>query len=166
VKELCALWNASYDVDFEYVDGIQSISRAVLNLNPVNFELHNIFQAFYSYFSVFTGMVDLLLGNITMHNMGPNQYSAGWLESSQALSSTGPFACPEMSPDYWFQNGPTELRNYSLANGVFNRPPSMCRNGTLARAVEDLFVNITISMLATNNTSVYTITSYAYSLNC
>jgi hypothetical protein len=67
---------------FEYVDGTQSISRAVLNLNPVNFELHNIFQAFYSYFGVFTGMTDLLHGNIMMGKANSDYYSVS-LESTR-----------------------------------------------------------------------------------
>ena len=102
---------------FEYVDGTQGISRTVPDLNPVIFELNDFSQALYSYFSVFTGMTDLLHGNITMGKANSDYYSVT-LESSQALSSTGLFACPEMSPDYWFQNGLIELRNYSLANGV------------------------------------------------
>jgi hypothetical protein len=104
---------------FDYVDGTQSISRTVPDLNQVIYELSDFSQALYSYFSVFTGMTNLLHGNITMGKANSDYYSVT-LESSQALSSTGLFACPEMSPDYWFQNSPIELRNDNLTNGIFN----------------------------------------------
>ena len=39
----------------------------------------------------------------------------------------------------------------NISNNLFTKPPWMCRNQTLLKAIEDLANNITISMLSSPN---------------
>lgn len=79
-------------------------------------------------------------------------------ESSKVLL-TALSACQDLVPSYWYDSANltnwTDMLGYSgyrelYAPAAFNKPPWMCRNQTLALAVEDLFNNIKIAMVATN----------------
>jgi hypothetical protein len=168
---VCILGNASYEVGFEYVDGVQSVSQSTNDFTPLFMRTYgNESPASYydpaveSYVAVFTALTGLLSGNITMqldpietNNGVPGNISLEIsTETSKALL-TGLIACDDMAPTYWFDNMwqfETEIEKYELQdnssyvpNDLFDKPSWMCRNRTLAPAIEDLFNNITISML-------------------
>lgn len=126
-------------------------------------------QSTTSYVAVFTALSSLLSGNITLSL--EDDFDAGTTNLGiEAMSSkvllTALSACPEAVPSYWFND--TNLDSISidrpgeeghLINATvpvythaieFDQPASLCRNKTLMRAIEDLFNNITISMLAAN----------------
>ncbi|KAF8865658.1 hypothetical protein BDZ45DRAFT_736227 [Acephala macrosclerotiorum] len=172
---VCILGNASFELGFEYVDGVQSVSRNITDFKPVymvslaeelNLIRHltggRLWPEIPAYGSIFTAFTNLLSGNITM------AMSDGWrgtheatilemaTQSSKAML-TGLISCEDMAPDFWFD--PKNMDRYFAPNynitghahtDVFEQPSWMCRNGTLAPAIEDLFNNITISMLSAN----------------
>jgi hypothetical protein len=89
-------------------------------------------------------------------------------DSSSRVLLTGLTACEDFTDNFWTHNPITRSSSGALplfsnesdygthdglgvtnyTNDVFTKPAWMCRNRTLARAIEDLSQNITISMLS------------------
>jgi hypothetical protein len=77
-------------------------------------------------------------------------------ETSKALKK-GLIVCEDMAHTYWFNNTwefVTEIEKYEneanssyTRNDSFDKPSWICRNRTVAPAIEDLLSNLTISML-------------------
>lgn len=65
----CALWNATYDVDFEWISGIQQIKGTHQALNEVQFpnETGNVVSDMsqHAYSAVFWALADQLVGQMT-----------------------------------------------------------------------------------------------------
>jgi hypothetical protein len=80
-------------------------------------------------------------------------------EETSKLLLTALCACPDAAPSYWYDSAAVTNWTWFLDySGVvnytppvaFDKPSWLCRNRTLALAIEGLFNNITVSMLATN----------------
>jgi hypothetical protein len=170
---VCLLGNASYDVAFEYVNGARSVSRKTVEFTPlwmpvvggwdaVNYSTSPpISTSIYSYVAVFTALTSILSGNVTLSVNVINgtrgtalQWGMGLEEETCKVLRTALSACPDMVPSYWFNDTIFEPISGATQNYTppveFNKPAWLCRNQTLAPAIEDLFNNITISMLAAN----------------
>jgi hypothetical protein len=98
-------------------------------------------------------------------------------DSSSRVLLTGLTACEDFTDNFWTHNpisrsgndelpvfanesnygnygdvkGISGFGNNNYTNDVFTKPAWMCRNRTLARAIEDLSQNITISMLSASD---------------
>ncbi|CZR61875.1 uncharacterized protein PAC_11772 [Phialocephala subalpina] len=170
---VCVLGNASFELDFGYVSSIQSVSRNITDFRPLYMisefgELNGIRRAtagllwpeLPAYGSIFTALVNVLSGNITLAMSTMWGADATILEVESQTSRamlTGLIACEDMTPNFWFDI--ENMDRYFAPNNnisghahtdIFEQPSWMCRNGTLAPAIEDLFNNITISMLSAN----------------
>jgi hypothetical protein len=153
---VCTLGNATRTARFNFVDGEQTVTYGDLHnfepifvprdgylqssLNsshlPINFEV-------YSYMAVYLSFAEMLIGNVTLVLGNATQVTPQIYHGSKVLL-TGLQACGEFSDSYWVQKYPSNAY-------LFNEPEYMCRNRTLARAIEDLSANITISMMASSN---------------
>jgi hypothetical protein len=192
---VCLMGNASYDVNFDFVDGIQSLVRhttsdfepivvmrsggggsgsAMQNgilPGPYNGTSHTAFEL--SYMAVWEAFTSMISGNISMGYFGLMDQSlkgTGFNLTLRDISSrvllSGLSACDEIAHNYWdgfpvalekpeespavFFNS-IEKAKSNISNQFFDKPAWMCRNRTLANAIEDLAANITISMLSSSN---------------
>jgi hypothetical protein len=103
-----------------------------------------------TYVGIFTAFTNMLSGNISLAPYENPDVLAVEEMSSKVLESSL-FACEDVMPTFWIDYWNTTL-GYSTSDvsSVFTGTPWMCRNKTLALAMEDLFNNITISMLSLN----------------
>jgi hypothetical protein len=154
---VCVLTNAQFDVSVRFEQGAQSVRvNEIKNIGPFYYNftsdvyttLHD--SAYQNIFKAFTSMIN---GNVTM-----NVDSIIAEDTSQILT-TNLLSCPELNLTKFQQDSDAALpwlfikdelqfqkfANFSLA---FPSEPSDCRNGSLARALEDLANNVTLSMLS------------------
>ncbi|KAL3434677.1 hypothetical protein BDV09DRAFT_185593 [Aspergillus tetrazonus] len=153
---VCQLWNTSYVVGLSFDDGIQT-------LTPISVD-----HVAYSNWTAGAGSSSLLEdigptvngGFCVVRMLFSGLIQGDWLTGSTgsvaeniisqtaftklSIAQTGLFACPEMwnTSDYDYLHGDSSTTS--------------CRNGTLARAIEDLSQNFTYSLLSLNaaNTTV------------
>ncbi|MCJ1403048.1 hypothetical protein MMC11_006270 [Xylographa trunciseda] len=160
---VCSLTNTSFDLDIEFLNGTQSITqREIYTVSPwtptelTSTESNVQDQA---YLTTFVTFVNTLSGNVTLQQAFGTELSLK-LDDSNVLN-TALSACPEFT--LWFDTTtfrPTNSSIYginlsgNITNYVFPNDPSICRNGSLPRAIEDLANNITISMLGNADLTV------------
>ncbi|KAL4760738.1 uncharacterized protein BDW70DRAFT_150635 [Aspergillus foveolatus] len=136
---VCRLWNTSYVVGLSFDDGIQT-------LTPISVD-HDIGPTvnwgFYVVHMLFSGLIqgDWLTGSTGSVAENITSQTAF---TKLSIAQTGLFGCPEM----WNTSA------YDYLHG--DSSTTSCRNGTLARAIEDLSQNFTYSLLSLNaaNTTV------------
>ncbi|KAL2861718.1 hypothetical protein BJX68DRAFT_223128 [Aspergillus pseudodeflectus] len=158
---VCQLWNTSYVIDMHFTNGIQTLTPisvdhvayanwsgrdASLTVQPSHVVSDPTVNAgFYVTHLMFSG---LLQGQLVMTKRGgltenrTASTSAPFTDTS--LAQTGLFACA----DIW------NTSSYGYPYG--DDANTLCRNGTLAQAIEDLSHNFTYSLLSLNggNTTV------------
>ncbi|PHH75450.1 hypothetical protein CDD82_4449 [Ophiocordyceps australis] len=149
---ICQLYNTSFEVFIKYENGIQSITpRSIQYLDVQEWELksgdelirdeNNTRAAWWIIHRLFA---DFLLGNITLTSHGLFR-----IESTSVMRS-GLAGCAEM------KNGIDLSEDLLATNDITNYNPGLCRNQTMARAIEDLSRNFTYSLMApTHNLSHY-----------
>lgn len=150
----CMLWNTSYTVLFSSAGAEQSTSITRMerteevhingSMSAINFTLSQ--RAYKGYSEAF---MELLTGSISpaegiYRDYSKSGESSSYTESScnkgpKELLSTTLAYCPEFDPLY---NGTGRREN-----------PTMCRNGTLLKAIEDLSLNVTLSLLSSPDLS-------------
>lgn len=170
---VCMAVNASFDIGFEYSNGVGSISHQNIRVLPADGTDQDLngtngidlsYDAVYgnssssAYFTSFLALGSNIFGNVSLENT--NQGCKGGpqagcdkanspfdlqVETSRA-ALTGLIACDEIAHNYWYDT-------YNIPSNESNFPsePWMCRNRTLARGIEDLANNLTISMLSSTN---------------
>ncbi|KAE9377871.1 hypothetical protein N431DRAFT_500616 [Stipitochalara longipes BDJ] len=138
------------------------ILEEVLSNNATPHIQHVIPPSTYSYMSVYTAFTGTLSGNVTLAiwdnqttpalNANDSTYTLSVAEQTSHVLTTGLGACQDTVPSAWFNtlNLTKQGLNFSdpAADRAFDKPSWMCRNKTLGAALEDLFQNMTISMLA------------------
>ena len=156
---VCSLVNASFHVVFNYTNGMGRVIEQNVAILPgapemnttavnVRFEdLRGDLKLLKSpYFSTFKLFGNELFGNASLSRTLRDTYLA---EASTKLLRTGLASCDEIAHNHWYQTLGLD------ANGTkFPGEPWWCRNRTLARGIEDLANNITISMLSSANLTV------------
>lgn len=185
---ICTMGNATYDINFNYINSAQSISHnAIGDIEPIAIPFlpaKDLEPRIYAYAGVFIAFTSMLSGNVTTIT-GHDQFAAAatndysdvneplrifqW-DSSSNILRTGLTGCDDFRDNFWADhpiatsyilNSSTTSKfvtvipdDYAgnVTNSVTFKDPSLCRNRTLARAIEDLAHNITISMLATGFT--------------
>lgn len=143
-------------------------TQDVINEGPYNRKYHTGFEL--SYMSVWESFTSMISGNITFSYFGLSgdgsgtpgtKYNLTLRDISSRALLTGLSACDEIMHNSW-ENVPltakdpdqdpgeffAEARASGVKNGFMEKPAWMCRNSSLALAVEDLLGNITISMLS------------------
>ncbi|TVY17514.1 hypothetical protein LARI1_G004665 [Lachnellula arida] len=165
---ICTLGNATREVNFHFVDGVQTISYGELQgFAPlyVWYTRNNFFDVDldrWPYVAVYLGLTNLLSGNITTQLQVLNdQFGYNTLvDSSSRVLLTGLDACRDFTENTWSthpisrilsENGSIQRSEGRFYNNLFDKHPSSCRNHTLERAIEDLATNITISMMTSSN---------------
>ena len=171
---LCTAVNASFDVGFNFSNGAGSVSHQVVQVLPARDSNGSLvgtsaldlsYTAVYSgdsgiaaFFTSFLALGSNIFGNISLENTKAGckgDTKAGCIAANspfqlQAVSSraslTGLVACDEIARNYWY-----DIYNISSNASNFPSEPWMCRNQTLARGIEDLANNLTISMLSSAN---------------
>ncbi|KAL4899019.1 hypothetical protein BDW74DRAFT_164112 [Aspergillus multicolor] len=162
---VCQLWNTSYVVDMRFVNDIQTLTP--ISVDPIAYANWNGTEAartvqpsytpsspsvnagFHVIHLMFSGLLqgELVVGKrggllITDTDTDTTSNIAPFTDIS--LAHTALFTCPDIS-------------NTSSYNNQFGTSfPNLCRNGTLAHAIEDLSHNFTYSLLSLNggNTTV------------
>lgn len=157
---VCQLWNTSYTVNLTFTNGIRTLTPISTNpLTPANWSStaamsvllpdHQDTPANGGYYVIHKLFSGLIKHNIVIGSTGSlldDSSSAVLATSPLSVTQTGLWSCPESwnSSDYMESD---VSRSYSTA---------LCRNKTLARALEDLSHNFTYSLLSLNaaNTTV------------
>lgn len=145
VNITCQLRNVSYSVDFAFEQGIPSIKISALALEPVlNYSIFTAIDQLppngsRAYLSMFLALADLLNGEFGFR---PGSNANGMDGGNLSVLATGLIACPEIVDANHARN--------PIATGPWDKtsPSWMCRNGSLAAAIEDLSHNFTLSMLS------------------
>jgi hypothetical protein len=161
---ICTLGNGTRTANFNFVDGEQTISYSDLrDFDPV-FAPRQIFlnvpdgnttkqidvdYQLHSYMSVYLPLQNMLSGNLTMWIPWTSP-TPPFLADQSFVLRTGLDACDSIKNNTWSQN---------YTNDLFEKPDYMCRNRSLARAIEDLAANVTISMMTSSDLT------YVYSVN-
>lgn len=150
---VCTLGNATRTAQFSFVDGTQTVRYGELqDFEPVfvpkngNLQINSstsrvglVNDEVYSYMAVFQSLAAKLIGSVTiLLGTGPGAYQ------TSSILLTGLSACEEFSDNLWTQDYP----DYQY---IFNEPAYTCRNKTVAKAIEDLSANITISLMSSSN---------------
>ncbi|KAJ5436849.1 hypothetical protein N7445_007734 [Penicillium cf. griseofulvum] len=155
---VCQLWNTSYVVDLHFTNGIRTltpistkhVARAnwdersgeltTTNLSPLASDVNGGFYLTHLLFS------DLLKSTMLISSIGSlttiltsTLQSSNWGSPTRSIQQTGLFSCP----DVWNSTDYIGLRLAPLST-------TLCRNKTLARAIEDLSHNFTYSLLSLN----------------
>jgi len=155
---VCALANASLDLEVQFLNGVQNVFQrnvtTVNNWSPsiVAYDVDSV------YMTTFVALVNILYGNVTLQPAYGIELGLH-MDDSNVLN-TALSACPEFS--FWFNGyGPAVNQTIfgvdlaaNLTNYIFPSETWICRNGSLARAIEDLASNMTISMLSNPNPTV------------
>ena len=160
---VCSLSNTSFLLDIEILDKVQAIiQREVQTVNPwtptnsTSVEANVQDQA---YLSTFFTFVNTLSGNVSLQQSSGDELSLK-LDDSNVMN-TALSACPEFM--LWFDtpsfsDPKSSIYGINLSgnitNNIFPDNVSICRNGSLLRAIEDLANNITISMLGSADLTV------------
>ncbi|KAB8223226.1 hypothetical protein BDV33DRAFT_228673 [Aspergillus novoparasiticus] len=158
---VCQLWNTSYVVNMHFINGIQTLTpisvdhvayanwskgEASSSAAPSYSELDPTVNAgFYIIHMILSGLLQGELVQSKRAGVWENKTVASTTTyTDTSLAYTGLFACPELwnTSSFYYTHG--------------NDSTSLCRNGTLAQAIEDLSHNFTYSLLSLNggNTTV------------
>jgi len=165
--------NASFSVDFEFSNGLGAVRSQIieilpptgasnttaLDINPENTALDtnvaDISNA--AYYSSLVAFGSNLFGNVSLENSTNTCITPGCnrplylAEASSHVLETGLIACDDIAHNYWYSTYGSQNPNLNVTK--FPSEPWMCRKRTLARGIEDLANNITISMLSPSNFS-------------
>ncbi|KAF3401870.1 hypothetical protein F1880_009736 [Penicillium rolfsii] len=157
---VCQLWNTSYTVHQTFTNGVRTLTPiSTTPLTPANWSSmagksvllpgHQDTSAnggYYVIHQLFSGLIkhNIVIGSTgSVLDASPSSVLA---TSPLSVTQTGLWSCPEIwnSSDYL---------GLSLSR---SNPTVLCRNKTLARALEDLSHNFTYSLLSLNaaNTTV------------
>ncbi|RDW60438.1 uncharacterized protein DSM5745_10896 [Aspergillus mulundensis] len=149
---VCQLWNTSYVVDMTFTNSIQTLtpisaehvapanwsreegSNSLLNKNLRAPEVN---PGFFTVHLLFSGLIQGTLYASVSMELTENKTSSSMTPfTTMSIVQSGLFACPDMwnTSAYVYGNDETTL----------------CRNRTLARAIEDLSHNFTYSLLSLN----------------
>lgn len=143
----CQLRNASYNVEFEFSNGIQSTIIQKLELeSSLDFNSSSLVSRLpinggQAYLSMFLALTNLLSGTVGGQD---GASSAGLLGGGLPVLNTGIMACPEVIQG-WMNFPDQDVP--PLNETTF---PWMCRNGSVAKAVEDLANNFTLSLMSSS----------------
>jgi hypothetical protein len=153
---VCQLWNTSYVVSLNFIDGIQALTP--ISTTPTafaNWNRQDGEQSPYPSYSKFSGVnagfyvLHLLFGDMLRRQLrtgASGSFSEMLPDNSRpsmSITQTGLFACP----DLWHSSA------YETAQVTTIRDTTRCRNHTLARAIEDLSHNFTYSVLGLKSAS-------------
>ncbi|KAL2837254.1 hypothetical protein BJY01DRAFT_46869 [Aspergillus pseudoustus] len=153
---VCQLWNTSYVVGLNFIDGIEALTpisttpTAFANwntddgqrsLDPSFSELSGANAGFYVLHMLFGDLLHLQLRTGMLGSF--SQMLPDESRPSISITQTGLFSCP----DVW--NSPV----YQMAQMTTIGDITLCRNRTLARAIEDLSHNFTYSVLSLHSAS-------------
>jgi hypothetical protein len=151
----CQLRNASYSVDFTFVQGTRSVTISNLTLEPlVEFSqrwrtIDDIFKdGARAYLSMQLALETLLTGEIGYHLATGHNALQG---ANLPFVKTGLLACPEII-DAW-KNSEGAGSNSPIPQFSEITSPDMCRNGSLHKAIQDLSHNFTLSLLSSSSFS-------------
>ncbi|KAF4631023.1 hypothetical protein G7Y89_g7116 [Cudoniella acicularis] len=172
---LCSQVNASFTILVEPLNGEQTITyQDVAILNSIDECLIRTAEVnttkgaadmeigvmdFGSYFLLFQRLSSIINGNLTLSTTGfdgiDNSFWFEYHSENTNIIKTTLAACSEIVNNYW-QTNPEKIlapAGWTLVDSNYPIlvPPPRCRNGTIARAVEDLANNITVSMLSSPN---------------
>jgi len=146
---VCTLYDGIRTVFFNFTGNSQAISYGELRkFQPIFLpmpdslsipDLNISMEYASSYSAVYKAMVSILSGWVLIIQDGSGTFTKG--DETSQIGMTGLDACEE------FQNNGWEPDNST----IFTKPRYMCRKNNLARAIEDLSANITISMLTESN---------------
>jgi hypothetical protein len=153
---VCSLYNASYNVGFDYPNGVQNITHRTVTFE--NEWTSNISSADggTNYAGVFASIAPMLYGNVSILRydcqLKGNKTTCYMLaDTSSKILSSGVVSCPEFTHSFWQNNVANGNSPSEQPDGSFAAFSSWeCRNHSVALALEDLFANFTISLLSTN----------------
>ena len=164
---ICTLGNATRDVHFNFTNSKQDIWYGPLkDFEPLFVPQSGFMGApnatppfdAHTYMAVFVSLTNMLSGNVTTELQTVEPRSIQMIDQSSRVLLTGLSACEEFTSNSFskapiWANLTSELDKPEVYHGaftddLFEKPEWMCRNRTLARAIEDLATNITISMMS------------------
>ncbi|KAJ1706192.1 hypothetical protein NYO67_11637 [Aspergillus flavus] len=158
---VCQLWNTSYVVDMHFTNGIQTLTP--ISVDHVAYANWSEGAASSSAAPSYPGLdptvnagfyiMHMILSGLLQGELVQSKRAGVWENKTVASTTTytdtsfaytGLFSCPELwnTSSYYYSHG--------------NDSTGLCRNGTLAQAIEDLSHNFTYSLLSLNggNTTV------------
>ncbi|KAJ5158985.1 uncharacterized protein N7500_008636 [Penicillium coprophilum] len=160
---VCQLWNTSYVVNLNFTNGVRSLTPvSTKQVAPANWDSRagsytslepqgpGVNGGFYLTHLLFSRIMQstLYISSVgTLESVLTSSIPDDTLTFTQlSIMQSGLFACPEL----W---NSSEYKSMLMG---FDDSTTLCRNKTLARAIEDLSHNFTYSLLSLNaaNTSV------------
>jgi hypothetical protein len=174
---VCQMANASYDIHIETLNGVQTVTTNSVEMLPeynqtylengdsdcADWDTEAYCTVIYlsrpqmNYIGWYGALANLLNGNLSLNAHKPSGDGDNYNFATKLVQQTGLSSCPELSNNYWTKYCQTvgaslDLCAESGADATTKyfpaAEPYFCRNGSLARAIEDLANNITISLLS------------------
>jgi hypothetical protein len=158
---VCQLWNTSYTANLTFTNGVRTLTPISTDLlAPANWsstaamsvlldDHHDpaVNGGYYIIHKLFSGLIkhSIVIGSTgSLFDASPS--TTVLATSPLSVTQTSLWACPEL----WNSS------DYTILNPASEKSTVLCRNKTLARALEDLSHNFTYSLLSLNaaNTTV------------
>ncbi|KAF2674051.1 hypothetical protein BT63DRAFT_366381 [Microthyrium microscopicum] len=148
---VCSLWNATYDLSFEFQNGTQAITKNDIQLlNTVHYPKSDPYRVTdvqqLSYSAVFWVLADQLVGSlgfVVYNKTGLPNYNAinSNIEHNSVIGSN--------DLDYFFnQNASVHHQSFNIpVDGQRLLDKNLAHSRTMPRLAEELMFNITISMI-------------------
>ncbi|KAE9376403.1 hypothetical protein N431DRAFT_462240 [Stipitochalara longipes BDJ] len=172
---VCTQFSATFDIQLDFIDGIQTISQYDITLvDPIiaiNFNSSED-STFDAYYSSFVALGNMIFGNVSLlidsteNSGGDPQLSIKYKDVNSRVLQTGLIGCSEFTNNVWDGIDETFNGNFPTSNGEspILSSPWMCRNNSLSLAIEDLANNITISMLSSPDLTSPNLTVASFTL--
>jgi hypothetical protein len=156
---VCSVTNASYDIGFNYTNGVPLLTHnKITHLAKITNVTADSTKYFNNYHAWAAALWSTVYGNATAFSETCNitqpdsTNKTGYCYSIDEVSSkvvlTGLKDCDDFQHSWWEENadlfGPHKTPSQPFANDFTNQ----CRNKTIPRALEDMAANLTISMLS------------------
>lgn len=147
---VCSLYNASYDLEFTFQNGVQSIqNKSITILNPVDYPINNpnepsdLVQLSYS--AVFWVLADQMVGSM---GLNINSLTGAPVYSSIDTNIEHNSVLGSNDLDYFFDlNSEVYGLNSSVLSDQRLQDKALAQNQTLPFLTQQLFFNITMSLM-------------------
>jgi hypothetical protein len=145
---VCSFINASFELDFEYNNGVETVTQHSIEfVNYYSYTWNNTGP----YVEIYLAVGETLFGNVSLNVESPlvsaDGNPTGPIDPlfSSNMIFTGLIGCDDFIHNWWADNS-NPFQDMTTTFD-FGGQAWMCRNKTIGSAIEDLAANITISML-------------------
>jgi hypothetical protein len=149
----CSLYNASYNLDLSFNNGLQSVNViSIILLNVIEYPSNNALnttdvQQQHAYSAVFWAISDLIVGSMGLFRTSSGNTTVIFPEITTELERTSLLGSSDL---YVFFDGTTFTEVNGSNSDQRQADIDLAKNRTLAVLIEELSSNVTISFLSSN----------------